>query len=483
MSVYVPPPGADAVRMPPHNVEMEASLLGSILLNNRTLEVVAPLVKAEDFAEEIHRRIFEVAAAMIAAGQTANPITLRTFLGDHDLGHGMTVPRYLARLAGDEAAPLSARTFAIGIHDLAVRRRMIEAAEELVERAHDLPVQIRPAQVAGEAAEILFKLAGEEGARSTRRDAFASADATIERIQNVALGQVEDAPASTGFRDLDEATAGGFVAGDLWVVGARPGVGKTVFAVTSANKVARRGDGVLFFSLEVAERQIIARILADLAFTASEPIEYREILRSQSRRDVLSTSQLGRLAHARELLAERPLVLDVASRLSPMEIRLRVRAERQRMAARGIALKVVFIDYLKQIAASDRYKGSRVYEIGEITYSLKQLAKDEGVCVVLLAQLNRELEKRDDKRPTLADIRDSGDIETDADVIAFLHREAHHIEASEAYRKEDPETVSRFLDHKYEAEVILGKVRAGSKVTAKLWCNMACSTMSDHVRG
>ena len=294
-------------------------------------------------------------------------------------------------------------------------------------------------------------------------------------------GEVPDRTVSTGFADLDAAT-GGYRGGDLWILGARPGIGKTVYAVTSGNKVARKGWGVKLFSLEVAEPQIMARLLADLAFAAGDPVPFKDVLRAQAKRDVLTGSQLDRLERARELLADRPLVLDVASRLSPGEIKLRVHAERQRMAARGVELKVVFIDYLKQVAASDRYKGNRVQEIGEVSYSLKQLAKDEDVCVVLLAQLNRELEKREDKRPTLADLRDSGDLEADADVVAFLHRESHHLLNSEAYKRQDPDTLSRYLDTKYEAEVILGKNRAGPTITVPLWCNMACSTMSDHVR-
>ena len=482
VNAYALRPGDDGARLPPHSLEMEQGLLGSILLNNSTMEAVAPHIRAEDFAEEVHRRIFEVAANMIGAGQAATPLTMTPFLGDHDVGGGETMPKYLIRLASYEAVPLSARTFASAVHDLAVRRRMIDVAAELVERAHDLPVQVRPSQIAGEAVELLSKLAGEEGARSTRRDAHVSADSVLASIRRAAAGEGGDRTVSTGFADLDRAT-GGYRGGDLWIVGARPGVGKTVFAVSSANRVARRGWGAKLFSLEVAEPQIMARLLADLTYSAADPIAFSDILRAQAKAGVLTEAHFDRLERGREMLAERPLVLDVASRLSPGEIRIRVRAERQRMAARGIELKVVFIDYLKQVAASDRYKGNRVQEIGEISYSLKQLAKDEDVCVVLLAQLNRALENREDKRPVLADIRDSGDLEADADVVAFLHREAHHIQASEAYKANDPEALSRFLDVKSDAEVILGKNRAGPTVTVPLWCSMASSTMSDHVRG
>lgn len=468
-------------RLPPANVEMERSLLGSILLNNSVMEIVASLVSAQDFFEEVHQRTFEVAAAMISAGQVATPLTLKTFLGEHDLG-GISFPHYLARLASEAAAPLSARSFAIAIRDLAVRRKIILEAQELLERAHDLPVQVRPARIAGEAMEALFRLASEEGDGSTRREAHVSAAATLERMRLAAAGQAKAATTSTGFADLDRAT-GGFRAGDLWIVGARPGVGKTVFAVTTCNKVARHGAGVLLFSLEVAEPQMTARLLSDLAFSSSNRIAFKQILAAENHADALSDEQANRVALAQERLTTMPLVIDVASRLSPGEIRIRVRAERQRMAARGVELKVIFIDYLKQIAASDRYKGNRVQEIGEISYSLKQLAKDEGVCVVLLAQLNRALESREDKRPQLSDLRDSGDLEADADVVAFLHREAHVFRSSTAYRDGGDEAALHLSEIENQAEVILGKNRAGECATINLWCDIGCSTMSDHARG
>lgn len=468
--------------LPPHNADLERSLLGSILLNNATMETVAPLVTAEDFFEEVHRRTFEVASALIAAGQVASPVTLKTFLGDHEVTLGLSIPHYLARIVSEDASPLAARSHAMAVRDLAVRRRMIVAAQELIARAHDLPVQVRPSRIAGEAMEELFTLASEDGAGSTRREAHASAAASLERIRLAAAGQGKPMTASTGFSDLDRAT-GGYRAGDLWILGARPGVGKTVFAVTSANKVARRGVGTLLFSLEVAEPQMTARLLADLAFSSSHRMSFKQILAAENRADAITDEQAARLAVAYETLTRMPLVLDVASRLSPGEIRIRVRAERQRMAARGVDLKVVFIDYLKQVAASDRYKGNRVQEIGEISYSLKQLAKDEGVCVVLLAQLNRELEKREDKRPTLADLRDSGDLEADADVVAFLHREAHHFRNSAAHRNGGDEAAVRLIEMESHAEVILGKNRAGEQATIDLWCDVACATMSDHVRG
>ncbi|MCW6512624.1 helicase DnaB [Hyphomicrobiales bacterium BP6-180914] len=456
---------------------MEQALLGALLLNNKLLDVVAPVIKADDLFEEIHRRTFEVAASLIGSGQVATPVTLGTFPGDQDLGSGLTVKRYLARLCAEATTLFMAKDYALGIHDLAIRRKIILIANELAEQAYDLPVQARPAQVAGDAIALLHGLVGEEGTRSTRKEPLAEAGAIIARIKRVQSGEEKKRLVSTGFDDLDRATTG-YQPGALWVLAARPGMGKTTFFVASANRAARRGAGVLGFALEVGNDQIHSRILADLAYSSRDPISFKNIMA-----DEITPDEVWRLETAQERLGSMPLTIDVPSRLTPSEIRMRIRTEKDRMAATGVPLNVVFIDYLKQIQASDRYSGNRVYEVGEISYSLKQIAKDEGICIVLLAQLNRALESREDKRPILADLRESGDLEADADVVAFLHREAMYIQRSPAYLDGDPDAVTRFLDEQNRAELILGKNRAGETRTVSLWCDMACSTMSDHVRG
>ncbi|MGA8172399.1 MAG: DnaB-like helicase C-terminal domain-containing protein [Methylocystis sp.] len=291
----------------------------------------------------------------------------------------------------------------------------------------------------------------------------------------------------TGFRDLDAAT-GGYEPGTLWIVGARPGVGKTIYQVTSSLKVARagakslrdngQGFGALAYSLEVPERQICARYLSDLCYRPRAPLEYGRIARGQ-----YSDDESARLAAAREKLAGPTLALDASSKLTLAEIGAGVRAEKAAMAKAGARLAVVFVDYLKFIRASDRYKGQRHYEVGEISAGLKQLAKDEELCVVLLAQLNRALESREDKRPNLADLRESGDLEADADVVVFLHREAHRILKSPEFRAGSAEAHARYAAVETEAELIIGKNRAGPERTVKLWCFPACSTMADAARG
>ena len=292
---------------------------------------------------------------------------------------------------------------------------------------------------------------------------------------------------TTGFRDLDTAT-GGYEAGALWIVAARPGVGKTIFQVTSSLKVAKAGArslretgegfGALAYSLEVPERQVCARYLSDICYIPRAPIEYGRIARGE-----FSDEEAARLAAAQKTLSRLPLTLDASSKLTLAEIGAGVRAEKAAMARAGSRLAVAFVDYLKFIRASDRYKGQRHYEVGEISAGLKQLAKDEGLCVVLLAQLNRALEAREDKRPGLADLRESGDLEADADVVVFLHREAHRILKSPEFRAGSAEAHARYAAVEREAELIVGKNRAGPERTVKLWCLPSCSTMADAARG
>ena len=464
-------------REPPRNIELEQGLLGSLLLNNLPVfNEISAIVKVEDFSELLHQRIYEIASSLIMAGQPATPITLKTFLGSQEVAPGLNLAAYLARLCAEYSMPLAAKGYAVAVHDLAIRRQIVAAAEEIAAQAYDLPVAVKPSQMAGEAIAALHSIVAREGSLSTRCEAHVSAAQTVDHARAVLAGEIARDRITTGFYDLDEATEG-YQPGTLWVVGARPGVGKTVFATTSANKAARKGHGVLLFSLEVAKQQITSRILADLAYSSRRPISFKSILGG-----ALDAEDLWTLEEVQKRLVQMPLVLDVASRLSPAEIRVRVKAERERMAARGVALGVVFIDYLKQIQASDRYRGNRVYEIGEITYSLKQLAKDEGVCIVLLAQLNRALEHRDDKRPSLSDLRESGDLETDADVVAFLHREAYFTQRSPEYRSGRDDALIKFGEQQHEAEVIIGKNRAGPEKTVRLWCDVACSTMADYAR-
>jgi len=477
----------------PANIEIEQACIGAIIVNNEAYYRVSDFLKPEHFSEELHQRIFSVCQELINAGKVASPATLKTWLGDINLGEEtykeIPISHYIARLAAQATTIINARDFARTIADLAARRNMIVAADGLADYARNMPISAAPEDVAAQAISDLEVIVGGNRAQDTRIDPHVSAGRLIEHAKAIIAGEIESEAVMTGLPDLDRQTGGGFCPGDLWIIGGRPGMGKTTLATGFAKKIAQRGArdaaggkqaaGVILFELEVAERQTMARFLADIAYSPREEISFGQILRSE-----LTESQIWALEEAQERLDRIPLAIDIASRLTIAEIKARIRAEKKRMIARGFQLRVAIIDYLKFIKASDRYRGQRVYEVGEISGSLKEIAKDEQMCIVLCAQLNRLVAAHDrkDKRPTLVDLRESGDLEADADVVLFVHREAYYIKQSAEYNAGDFDATADYERLKYEAELILGKCRAGDPQIIKVWMNIACSTFASAAR-
>ena len=458
----------------PVNIEAEQGFLGALLVNNSVYGRVSSFLEARHFSEPMHQRIYEVATCLLNEGKAVTPAALRGFFGDDDFG-GMTVWQYVVHLHAQASGVLIAIDYAKIIVDMACRRAIIDAGQDMIDQAYAMTPVARAGAIAVGAVGALQAISEGSGDKNTRRDAGASAGALLEHIARVKAGEVAKAGVPFGVPDIDRDT-GGFMPGTLWVVGARPGMGKTILSCCEALKVSMSGVGALLFSLEVPEDQVSARILSDMTFSGSRKIEFGRILRED-----VNDLEERRLIEAKRDLDLLPLVIDVAPRLSVTEISLRVRAEKERMAKRGFSLGVVFIDYLKFVKASDRYRGQRVYEVGEISASLKELAKSEGVCVVLLAQLNRALENREDKRPGLSDLRESGDLEADADVVAFIHRESYYIQASPEFKLGHGDAVSRFAEMENVAEIIIAKNRAGAVRGHEIWCDVSCSKIGAKV--
>lgn len=490
---FKPRPSLPAPAPAPANLEAEQALLGAILINNDAWHRVADFLQPEHFSEDLHRRIYHVASELIRSGKVASPITLKTFLGDIVVVGGgdertHMIPQYLARLAAEATTIINAPDYARMIADLAVRREIIEAAADLTENALHAAIAAAPAEIASSAISKLQDIGMTAAPANTRLDPATAATAVIERAKRIIAKEPVDTGISTGIADLDRDT-GGFEPGTLWIMAGRPGMGKTVLATGFSLKVASRGlkdfdvgrppAAAQLFSLEVPERQTIARLLSDLSYRPRHPISFGAIIRG-----ALDDEDLWCLEDAQKRLAKMPLAVDVSSSLTVDEIRLRVRAESNRMRKRGFNLGVVFIDYLKFIRPTDRYRGSKVHEIGETTGALHQLAKDENLCVVLLHQLSRDVERREkgDRRPRLSDLRDSGEIEQDADVVAFIHREAYYIKESADFRNGDPLTMDEYFAKEHEAEIILGKTRTGPTGTVKIWCDLGASTFAAHAR-
>ncbi|MER2263518.1 replicative DNA helicase [Methylobacterium oxalidis] len=462
----------------PHNVEAERALLGALLWRNDIMAEVAPLVSAEHFYFAEHQVTYSTIAGLIAEGKPATAITVKSFLPAQVAG--MPTMAYLAALTSEAAEAVSAPGYAQIIRQMATRRDLVTTARQLIENARSAPIEV---SVAGmiEAAEADLLLA-RGSVPDTHLASMTAAEGgawMLGRIDRLRAGLERSTAVSTGIVDLDRVTSGGFQRGQLWLMAGRPGMGKTV-AMTSLSRYAARHAGVLVFQCEVTRDQQWARYLADMAYVHNQPLTFGQIMAGVD----LDDEQLWRLEDAQKRISQLHLRVECEPGVSIAQITFAVKAEKKRLAQRGISLGVVFIDYLKFVKVSDRYRGQRVLEIGEISGALKTLAKAEDICVVLLAQLNRQVEAegRADRRPTVADLRDSGELEQDADVVLLLYRDAFYLE-KKVKASGDPELIDRLLERQNSLEIILGKNRAGPTRTLDLWCDVAASSIAQHARG
>jgi replicative DNA helicase len=463
------PQGAgQGFRVPPHNIEAEQALLGAILVNNDAFDRVSDFLKAPDFSEELHRRIYDVASQLIRAGKLATPITLKTFLGEHDLG-GITIAQYLARLAAEATTIINAADYGHTIHDLAVRRNLIGIGEEIVNGAYDAPITASPRDQIEEAERKLYSIA-ETGRYDGGFQRFS--DTLAIAVDMAAKAWERDGRLSglaTGFYELDH-RLGGLQASDLVIIAGRPGMGKTAFATNIAFHIARtyefeaRPDGtnatvnggvVGFFSLEMSAEQLATRIISEQANVSSHKI----------RRGDITEAEFHRVAQAAREMQTIPFYIDQTGGISIAQL-----AARARRLKRQRGLDLLVVDYIQLLSSSKTRSDNRVQEVTEITTGLKALAKELNVPIVALSQLSRQVEGRDDKHPLLSDLRESGSIEQDADVVMFVYREEYYLnnqkptEGTEAFL----EWSNRQEQVHGKAEIIIGKQRHGPTGTIEL---------------
>jgi replicative DNA helicase len=308
----------------------------------------------------------------------------------------------------------------------------------------------------------------------TMRNAGAVVTDLMAHVAAVYQGTATDDAVKTGLRDLDRVT-GGFKRGELVVMAGRPGMGKTTIAGTIARMAARLGHGVAFFSLEMAARPIMARLQADELFddNFARPITVNRIIRAD-----ITLADFDRMTNAARAIESLPLVLDDAPQATIGSLYAKARSVKKRFTRAGKQLDLVVIDYLKFLRAGERYYGQRHYEVGEITAGLKGMAKELGIAVLLLAQLNRKVEERQDKRPQLADLRESGDIEADADVVMLLFREAYYLQNEPDIGTNMVKT-SRLEEVANVLEIIIAKQRMGAVCTVQTYINLECSAVRD----
>lgn len=454
----------DLATAPPHNVEVEQALLGAILINNDAFGVVAGEMEPDYFYEPTHGAIFSAAATAIAAGKKATPVTLKDYLPPGTFGE-LNIPIYLARLTAEATTIINVPDFASHIRELWELRQIALIGRDAG----------TPGEAPALALESAWAALDHIRARAAKNTAECASLGVFAKLvaEEVACAPVqgEETVPSSGFSALDSFIGGGYRPGRLIVCAGRPGMGKTVFGAASARRVAIKGYGVAFFSLEIDGRELSARMMsADLSFDQNQVVPYSDILANN-----LTMHARTRVAAAADRLASLPLEIDACGGLSMFEIAARARIYVDRWRQRGIKPGLVVIDYLGLVSPSDRYRGRKVDEQGEIAKAGKDLAKRLGVCVLMLSQLNRGVEHRDDKRPTMADLRDSGNIEEHADIVALLYRPAYYDERNPEIRDGDIDALSCADARKFDLEVGLGKNRLGPTSTVTLWCNVAAS--------
>ncbi len=429
------------LRVPPHSIEAEQSVLGGLLLDNLAWDRAADLLTESDFYRHEHKLIFGAVGALVASSKPADVITVFEQLQTHGKAETCGGLSYLNALAQSVPSAANMRRYAEIVRERAILRKLIAASDEIATTAFS-PQGRAVTQILDEAEGKIFRI-GEEGSR--QRQGFQGIDklvvSLIDRVTELYENGAEEVTGvRTGFYDLDRMTAG-LQKGDLIVLAARPSMGKTAFALNIAENVAvHEGLPVLVFSMEMGAAQLALRLVGSLG----------RIDQQHLRTGKLGDEEWGRLAEAVEKLKQVQVFIDETPALTSAELRARAR----RMARQfGGTLGLIVIDYLQLMSGSSSSEENRATEIGEISRGLKALAKELQCPVMALSQLNRSVESRNDKRPMMSDLRESGAIEQDADVIMFIYRDDY-------YNKDSKEPGV--------SEIVIGKQRNGPVGTVKL---------------
>ncbi|WP_313522351.1 replicative DNA helicase [Shinella sp.] len=457
-------------REAPNNVEAEQALLGAILVNNDAYYRVSDFLKPIHFNEPLHRKIYELAGDTIRMGKIATTITLKTHLPSDSKVGDLTIPQYLARLAAEAVTIINAEDYGRAIYDLALRRSLINIGEDMVNIAYDAPLDMPPQTQIEDAERRLFELAETgryDGGFQSFNDAVALA---IDMAGQAFERDGSLSGISTGIHSLD-GRMGGLQRSDLIVLAGRPGMGKTSLATNIAYNIAaayepeiqadgsykaKNGGVVGFYSLEMSSEQLATRIIS----------EQTEVSSSKIRRGDISEADFEKLVACSQMMQKVPLYIDQTGGISIAQLSARARRlKRQR------GLDCLVVDYIQLMTGSGKSSDNRVQEITQITTGLKALGKELNVPIIALSQLSRQVESREDKRPQLSDLRESGSIEQDADVVLFVFREEYYVKNLEPRDEFDPkyeEWKMKFEAVKGTADVIIAKQRHGPTGTVKL---------------
>ena len=454
---------AEAAPALPQNVEAEAALLGALMIDNRLVEDVQMKLRPDHFFEPLHGRIYEAILRMTDANRVANPVTLKPLFDGDEAMKEVGGPAYLAQLTGSGAAVIGARDFAQQIYDLALLRSLVGVGRDLVEGALDTSEEVAPLAQIERAETQLYRVAEEGGAEGKAKTFGEAAMASIRNAEAALNRGGGLTGITTGFQGLN-GRIGGLQRSDLIIVAGRPGMGKTALATNMAFAAAERfmqdqsdgiepakaaGAPIAIFSLEMSAEQLVTRVLSEQSAVTAEQI----------RTGSLSRNEFASFARTADRLHSLPFYIDDTPGLTIAALRTRARRLKRQ---KGIGLVVV--DYLQLLQGTGRGSNdNRVQEISEISRGLKQLAKELDVPVIGISQLSRAVEQREDKRPQLADLRESGSIEQDADIVLFVYREEYYL-AGKQPPDDHPDLASwqEQMSRAYGmAELIIAKNRHG----------------------
>ena len=436
----------------PNNIEAEQAVIGSILVSNDIFDDVSIIIDNKKFYDPVHQKIFAAIENLISKGMLANPITLKNYFENDNSLAELEGHEYLVKLTKFSTTIRQAIEYSKIVYDMHIRRELIKISETMTENASNKILDLPGNKIIEDSERLLFNLA-EKGSFNTSFIKFDQAlKYTIEMASNAFKNEEGIVGDPTGLTDLDD-RLGGMHNSDLLIIAGRPSMGKTALATNiafhAAKKLQEKGtkSSIAFFSLEMSSEQLSTRILAEQSRIKSNDI----------RRGRISEEQFDKFIETSKNISELPLYIDETPAIS-----IAAMSNRARRIKRLYVLDLVVVDYIQLMSASNTRDG-RVQEISEITKGLKALAKELSVPVLALSQLSRAVEHRDDKKPQLADLRESGSIEQDADVVMFVYREAYYLERKEPR----PATVdhadwqAKMNEVSNLAEIIIGKQRHG----------------------
>ncbi len=435
----------------PNNIEAEQSVIGSILVTNEIFDEINTIISNDNFYDPMHQKIFNAIESLIYKGMLANPITLKNYFEDEK--DDLNIPEYLVKITKFSTSTRQAIEYSKIIYDMYVRRELIKISEQTIDTAKLNDLETNGQDIIENSEKLLFDLA-EKGSFNSSLTKFDEAmRQTIEMATAAYKNEEGIVGVPTGLRDLDD-RLGGLHQSDLIIIAGRPSMGKTSLATNiafnAAKKIQDNGkkSTVAFFSLEMSSEQLSTRILAEQSRIRSNDI----------RRGRISDEQFDKFIETSKDISELPLYIDETPALS-----IAAMSNRARRIKRLFGLDLIIIDYIQLMKGTSFNKDGRVQEISQITQGLKAIAKELSIPVVALSQLSRQVEQRDDHKPQLSDLRESGSIEQDADVVMFVYREGYYLQRKEPREAtvEHAEWQAKMNEVAHLAEIIIGKQRHG----------------------